>query len=89
MKDRVYETGRNWKYDECQRELASVVYRFFNNETGPRVSVNEQLAEELHKLIIEKIQKRNVYAIFKDNIWAADLPEMRSCFLRIKMLNIY
>ena len=38
------------------------------------VSVNEQLTEELHKPVI----KRNVYASFKENIWEANLAEMRS-----------
>ena len=42
------------------------------------ISVNEQLAEELHKPVIKKIKRRKVYARFKDNIWAADLAEMES-----------
>ena len=40
------------------------------------MSVNEQLAEELHKTVIEKFKRRKVYVGFKDNIWAADLDEM-------------
>ena len=40
------------------------------------MSVNEQLAEELHKPIIKKFKTRKVFARFKDNIWAADLAEM-------------
>ena len=39
---------------------------------------NEQLAEELHKLIIRIFKKRKVYSSFKDNIWAADLADMQS-----------
>ena len=42
------------------------------------MSVNEELPEELHKPIMEKFQKKNVYARFKDIIWAADLAEIRS-----------
>ena len=42
------------------------------------MSVNEQLAEELHKPVIKKFKKRNVYARFKNNIWAADLAEIES-----------
>ena len=38
---------------------------------------NEQLAEELHKSIIRKFLKREVYSTFKDNIWAADLADMQ------------
>ena len=33
-------------------------YTFFDKKTGSGVSVNEQLAEELHKPINEKIQKK-------------------------------
>ena len=42
------------------------------------MSVNEQLAEELHKPVIKNFKRRKVYAKFKDNIWAADLAEMGS-----------
>ena len=38
---------------------------------------NKQLAEELHKPIIRKFKKREVYSAFKDNIWAADLIDMQ------------
>ena len=31
---------------------------------------------ELHKPIIEKFHKRNVYSSFKDNIWGIDLADM-------------
>ena len=42
------------------------------------MSVNEQLAEELHELVIKKFRRRKVYARFKDNILAAGLAEMGS-----------
>ena len=42
------------------------------------ISVNEQLAEELHKPLTKKFKRSKVYAGFKGNIWAADLAEMRS-----------
>ena len=38
---------------------------------------NQQLTEELHKPIIRKFEKGNVYSAFKDNIWAADLADMQ------------
>ena len=47
-------------------------------KTGLRISINEQLAEELYKPVIKKLKRRKVYASFKDNIWAADLAEMES-----------
>ena len=45
-----------------------MVNKFSDEETGSGASVNEQLAEELHKPIIKKFKKRKVYARFKGNI---------------------
>ena len=42
------------------------------------MSVNEELAQELHKPVIKKFKRGKVYARFQDNIWAADLAEMTS-----------
>ena len=36
------------------------------------------LADELHKPIIKKYNKRKVYSQFKDNIWGVDLADMQS-----------
>ena len=36
------------------------------------------LANELHKTIIKKSDKRKVYSQFKDNIWGVDLADMQS-----------
>ena len=36
------------------------------------------LADELHKSIIKKFDKRKVYSQFKDNIWGVDLADMQS-----------
>ena len=69
------------KIDGYQRALASKVYNFFDKKIGSGVSVNEQLAEELHKPVIKKIKRRKICARFKGNIWAADQ--------KIKRLNIY
>ena len=57
-----------------------MVYNVFDKKTGWRVSVNEQLSEELKKPVIKKIKRRKVYARFKDNIWGADLSEMESLY---------
>ena len=55
-----------------------MVSKLSNKKAGSGVSVNEQLAEELHKPVIKNFKRRKVYAKFKDNIWAADLAEMGS-----------
>ena len=40
-------------------------------------SQHQQLAEELHKPILKKFEKRKVHAAFKDNIWGVDLADMQ------------
>ena len=45
------------------------------NTTNPSSSI---LADELHKPIIRKFNRRNVYSQFKDNICGVDLAEMQS-----------
>ena len=37
---------------------------------------NQQLANELHKLISRKFKRWRVYFSFKDNIWGEDLADM-------------
>ena len=37
----------------------------------------QQLAEELHKLIVRKTKKRTVYSSFKDSIWGAELADIQ------------
>ena len=45
-----------------------MVSKLLNKKAGSGVSVNEQLAEELHKPVIKNFKRRKVYAKFKDNI---------------------
>ena len=69
------------KYDDYQRGLASMVYKFFDKKSKGSGIINEsnyQLANELHKPIIKKFKKRKVYSSFKDNIWGVDLADMQS-----------
>ena len=58
-----------------------MVYEFFDKKSvGSGIKSmpqNEQLVEELHKLIIRKFEKRKVYSTFKGNIWDADLADMQ------------
>ena len=41
------------------------------------MSINEQLAKELHKPVIKKFKRRKVYARFEDNMLEADLAEIQ------------
>lgn len=38
-----------------------MIYTFFDKNTGSRISVNKQLAEELHKKVIQKNSKEETY----------------------------
>ena len=38
---------------------------------------NKELAEQLHKPIIRKFQKRKLYLLFIDNIWGADFVDVQ------------
>ena len=81
LKNRAFDIAKDPKYDGCQRGVASMVYKFFDKKSsGSGVKLipeNEQLAEELHKPIIRKFEKRKVYSTFKDNIWGFDLADMQ------------
>ena len=64
---------KNPKYDGYQRGLASMVYNFFDKKTSAETVKNEvfsntYLAEELHKTLIRKFEKRKVQSSFTDNI---------------------
>ena len=43
-----------------------------------RTETNKILAEELHKPVIKKFNKRKVYSRIRDNIWGVDLADMQS-----------
>ena len=55
-----------------------MVYKVFEKKTGSGASLNQQLAEELHKPVTKKFKRRKVYARFRTTIWAANLVEMES-----------
>ena len=71
-----------------------MVYKFFDKKStgsgiataGPSALARSSsiLADELHKPIINKFNKRKVYSQFKDNIWGVDLADMKSLSRKIK-----
>ena len=87
LRDKPYDITSIPEYDGYQRGLASMVYTFFDkkstvsgfkklkNMTKLSFSI---LADELHKPIIRKFNKRKVYSQFKDNIWGVDFADMQS-----------
>ena len=82
LRDKAFNIAKNPKYDGCQRGLASMVYKFFDKNTSGSGIKNEnilskELAEELHKPIIRKFNKRKVKSSFINNIGCADLADMQ------------
>ena len=65
-----------------------MVYKFFDKKSTAEPSTLQRiksgtvkpsssiLADELHKPVIKKFNKRKVYSQFKDNIWGVDLAHM-------------
>ena len=72
FRDKAFKIASDPKYDSYQRELASIVYKFFDEKSSGSDITNEfnyQLANELHKPITKKFRKRKVSSSFRDNIW--------------------
>ena len=88
LPDKVFIIAKNSKYDGYQRRFSSMVYNYFDKSLQAVLlkwkMPNQQLAEELHKRIIKKIEKLKIHLSFTDNIWGADLADMdvRSKFNR-------
>ena len=92
LRDKSYDIVSNPEYDGYQRGLASMVYKFFDKkstgsgfkklkntaEPSALACSSSILADEHHKPIIRKFNKRKVYSQFKDNIWGVDLADMQS-----------
>ena len=90
LRDRAFDIAKRPKCDGYQRGLASMFYKFFDKETSGRAATlanksaikneiisNKELAEELHKPIIRKFNKRKIHSSFIDNIWGANLADMQ------------
>ena len=73
LRDKAFNIAKNPKYYGYQHEFASIVFKFFDKETSGSGIKNEnvtnkhplnlattELAEELHKPIIRKFNKRKV-----------------------------
>ena len=94
LRDKEFNIAKNRKSDGYQRELASMLYKFFD-KTSAGISVNMHannesllnLAEELHKPSIRKFKKRTVYSRYKDIIWGA--VDMQLIASLIKVLDFH
>ena len=80
LRNKAFKIVSDPKYDDYQRGLASMVYKYFDKKSsgsGVNAEPNYQLANELHKQI-RKFKRRKVYSSFKDNIWGIDLADKQS-----------
>ena len=81
LRNKAFKIASDQKYDGYQRGLASMVYKFFDKKSQGKGLANNneniQLANQLHRPIIKKFNKRKVYSSFKDNIWGVDLADMQ------------
>ena len=96
LRNSAYDIASTPKCDGYQRGLPSMVYKFFDSKVAPLdkktmsgkgIKNNKILAEELHKPIIKKINKRKVYSQFKDNIWGVDLADVQSLSRKNKLIK--
>ena len=81
LRDKAYDVASHPEYYGYQRGLASMVYKFFDKTSvgsGLVKSNSLKLADELHKPVIRKFNKRKVHSQFKDNIWGEGLTDMQS-----------
>ena len=81
LRNKAFKIASDQKYDGYQRGLASMACNLFDKKSQGKGLANNkqniQLANELHKPIIKKFNKRKVYSSFKDNIWGVDLADMQ------------
>ena len=93
FKNSAYEIAINPKYDGFERQLASMVYKFFDKKTGSEekvtnkagATVNEDLGQELHKPVIKNLNEEESMpnlAMILGRKWNHNL-------LRIDVFNIY
>ena len=77
-----------------------MLYKSFDKKTSGRGIKNEnisnkELAEELHKPIIRKFERRKVHSPFIDKIWVADFADMQLiskldlCLIVIDIANMH
>ena len=81
LKNKAFKIAIDAKYGGYQRGLASMAYSFFDKESSEssvNAEPNYQLANELHKQIIRKYNKRKVCSSFRDNIWGVELTDIES-----------
>ena len=78
LHDKAFCITKNAKYDGYQRGTATMVYNLFNKKASDsgiesKNMSDKQLAKEIHKPIIRKLNKKSKFVF----IWGAYLAEMQ------------
>ena len=89
LDDKAFSIAKNLKYDGYERDLASMVYKILDKmstlvtdksassgDVKSKIMSTQELAENLHKAIIRKFEKRKVHSFCRDNVWGADLTDI-------------
>ena len=66
MRDKAFKFASDAKYDDYQRGLASMVYKFFDKTSsgsGVATEPNYQLPNKLHRQIIRKFKRKSLFIV--------------------------
>ena len=65
LRDKAFKIASETKYDGYQRELASMVYKFFDKKSSgsgvAAIEPNYLIVNEVHRQIFRKFKRRKVY----------------------------
>ena len=75
------------KYTAGPMAKPSSLERSSLDRMGSGIASSSILADELHKPVIKKFNKRKVYSQFRDNIWGVDLADMQSLSRKNKSIK--
>ena len=70
-------SGANTSATRARPETIATQDKFADVAAKSEIMSNQELAEDSHKQIIRKFEKRKVHSSFIDNIWGADLPDIQ------------
>ena len=91
LRDKTFKIASNPKYDEYEKRLVPMVYKFFDKKSkgsGINSKSNQKLAYKLHKPIVRKFKRRKVSSLFKDKIWGADLADIQLISTYLKGIGL-
>ena len=96
LRDKAFNIAKNQKYDGYQRDIASMIYKFFDKETSDSSVKNEnmsnkELAEELHNFIRKFLKKERYTHLLLTILgrWSGRLQLISKFNKRIRFLTMF